>query len=517
MTVGEHIFNILIVDDTVKNIQIAANILKKHNHNIIFALDGEKALQIIKNGGIDLVLLDIMMPGMDGFTACRLIKADLSCRDIPIIFLTAKNDNESIVRGFEEGAVDFVTKPFNGAELLARVGTHLRLSGMQQDLMREVDERTKALKALSESQKRYSAIVESQVDLVVRTNIDGEFTFVNNAYCEKVGRSKGDLIGRSVLPLIHEDDVERSLEFEKDLYEAPYRVRFEQRILSDGKWCWVQWEKYAVHDDDGNIVEIQSVGRDITNQKDIENALIESERKLNEANKAKDKFFSIIAHDLRNPIGGLRSLTKLLSEDYETFDEKEFRVFIDMAFQSSKTVYNLLEDLLKWARSQSNLIKFEPRELDLMLMVEKNMAIMQPLAINKGIELISHIPYNTLITVDDDMITTVFRNLLSNAIKFTYSGGRIEISADESDELEGYIEVSVKDSGIGIMKEDMDKLFRIDISHSLEGTKGESGTGLGLILCNEFINRHGGRIWVESEISSGSTFKFLIPGIMSGF
>jgi signal transduction histidine kinase len=180
---------------------------------------------------------------------------------------------------------------------------------------------------------------------------------------------------------------------------------------------------------------------------------------------------------------------------------------------SSKKLFKLLENLLDWSRSQTGRIKYEPDMISLRYLIESTIILLMQNALEKDIELDAEVNEDINVFVDREMIATVIRNLVANAIKFTDSGGRIDILAEEKGDV---VEVAVVDTGIGIRKEDMKKLFRIDVHHSTIGTSQEKGTGLGLILCREFVERHGGKIWAESEFGKGSTFKFTLPKQRAG-
>lgn len=239
------------------------------------------------------------------------------------------------------------------------------------------------------------------------------------------------------------------------------------------------------------------------------NELISKQKnKLNELNSTKDKFFSIIAHDLRSPLGSFKNISEMLGDLYYEISEQEKLELINLMSSSSKNIYTLLENLLDWAHSQKGTLQFNPVLTDIKIIIDNTISLLSISADAKTIKLINKLTYPLFITIDPNLITTVVRNLLANAIKFTGNGGIIEISSKDEDEA---ITISFKDNGIGINEEIKDKLFRIDINPTTLGTSSEKGSGLGLILCKEFIERHNGKIWVESELGKGSTFSFLIP------
>jgi len=229
---------------------------------------------------------------------------------------------------------------------------------------------------------------------------------------------------------------------------------------------------------------------------------------LEEANRTKDKFFSIIAHDLKNPFNTLMTYSGTLVKNYKKLDEEKLKRGLDSLYANSKRGYNLLVDLLTWARTQSGNIELNFDTIDIHEIAEDTVALLKERAKDKSIKLFSEVDKNITAYADKNMVNTVIRNLMTNAVKFTSEGGEIKVSAKEKDEM---IQLTVSDTGMGISEENINKLFRIDTFYRTLGTDNERGTGLGLILCQEFVEKLGGKIWVESELGKGSKFKFTLP------
>jgi two-component system sensor histidine kinase/response regulator len=240
----------------------------------------------------------------------------------------------------------------------------------------------------------------------------------------------------------------------------------------------------------------------------LEKKVEERTLQLKELNATKDKFFSIIAHDLKNPFNTLMGFTELLLDNLEDYTHDKLREFIGILHETSKQSYALLENLLEWARSQTGRIQINKEILSIYDITEDNISLLLNLAAKKKIQLGNEIDPTTRVFADANMIRTLIRNLISNAIKYTRENGTITVSSKKINKM---IEVSVKDTGLGIKPENKEKLFRIDLNYTTRGTADEGGTGLGLILCREFINKNGGEIWVESVYGEGSTFKFTLP------
>jgi PAS domain S-box-containing protein len=234
----------------------------------------------------------------------------------------------------------------------------------------------------------------------------------------------------------------------------------------------------------------------------------ESEQALREANMSKDKFFSIIAHDLKNPFHGILGFANLLKEYYTDLSDKERLQYVENLYESTNVTYKLLENLLQWANAQTGRLEFLPEYIDLNILGGECLMITKPLAGKKEIVLEMAIDPDTIVYADPDMIRTIFRNLATNAIKFTARKGKVKIMAAPR---EDFIMVCIEDNGIGMFPEELAKLFNIGEKMKRKGTEEEGGTGIGLNLCKEFIDRHGGEIWADSTPGNGSTFCFTLP------
>ncbi|HEY6913094.1 MAG TPA: HAMP domain-containing sensor histidine kinase, partial [Paludibacter sp.] len=225
-------------------------------------------------------------------------------------------------------------------------------------------------------------------------------------------------------------------------------------------------------------------------------------------NAAKDKFFSIIAHDLKGPFNSIIGFSDLLVDGIREKDYEEIEKYAMIIQNSSRRAMDLIMNLMEWSRSQTGRLDFNPENMDIVALVKTIAQLLNDSAQQKSIVLYTEMPEQTMVFVDKAMMGTVLRNLISNAIKFTNAGGEIVISVNKTSEM---VIVTVTDNGVGIRADAMDKLFVIEKSYSTIGTNDEKGTGLGLILCKEFIERHGGTIWAESEFGKGSSFHFTIP------
>lgn len=353
---------ILVVDDNPTNLRVLVDYLQQEGYKTLVATSGERAIAQMERHRPDLVLLDVMMPGIDGFETCRRLKANPATADVPVIFMTALNDVEHKVEGFRIGAVDYVTKPFWQEEVSARIKLHLTI------------ERQKA--------------------------------------------------------------------------------------------------------------------------------------ELQHLNATKDKFFSVIGHDLRSPFTALLGFSELFADPGTDISREDQLRFGALLYESARTAFNLLENLLEWARIQRGSLVCEPHVMDLHSSVEETLSLLTHSAAIKGISILHTVPERTYVMADGNMLPTVLRNLTSNAIKFTGKGGSVQIASQQCD---GLIRVSVSDTGMGMSEDDQRRVLSSDQPLSSKGTGGESGTGLGLLLCRDFVARQGGELWVESAVGHGATFFFTLP------
>lgn len=357
---------ILIVDDVPKNIQLLGSILKEENYELEFATSGKEALEWLDSKSFDLVLLDIMMPEMDGFEVCRKIKENPATRDISVIFLTAKADFQSIIQGFEIGAVDYITKPYNRRELLMRVKTHLTLQMQRKQL-------------------------------------------------------------------------ELSTSFEK-------------------------------------------------------------------------KMFSIIGHDLRSPIGNIRTYIDAFLLVHDTMDESTILLLKDL-YLLSDNAFNLLENLMNWAKSQSGGIVCRPHRESIPALIKAVLTLFSMQADSKQITLNFNEGEEVFGYFDSELISVAVRNLVSNALKFTPRKGSVTLSTYLTNDgtSDPRAVINVTDTGNGMPPEIVDNLLTRSVHFTTYGTDNEKGSGLGFQLCKEFVVMNNGQIMIESSPGKGSSFIISLP------
>lgn len=313
---------------------------------------------------------------------------------------------------------------------------------------------------------------------------------------------------KSAINCFHKQDRLAIIENLRKVYETKEKHSGEYRIItSNGELRFVSTHTEYIQVLNGNDKLVGSC-LDITSRKLIENSLRKKEKQLSEAIKSKDKFFSIIAHDLKNPFNTLFNYSQILLQNYGEVDENQKRKMIEDIVDASKFAYNLLDNLLQWSRNQMGRMNFNPQENDLFELIYEVVYIFKKASEEKNVALNANIEPNQVVSCDRHMISTVLRNLITNAIKFSHENSTVDIAIENQ---ERQFLISVKDQGIGMDKEYQKKLFRIDQNISIRGTRNEKGTGLGLILSKEFVERHGGILYLDSQKDKGSTFYFTIP------
>lgn len=370
MEINPSEYKILIVDDVMSNVLLLKVLLTNEKFAIATASNGRQALEQVEKENPDLVLLDVMMPDMSGFEVAQHLKSNPNTADIPIIFLTALNSTADIVKGFQVGANDFISKPFNKEELIIRV-TH-------------------------------------QISLVA---------------AKRLILSKTEELQRTI------------------------------------------------------------AGR--------------------------DKLYSVIAHDLRSPMGSIKMVLNMLILNLPS--EKigaEMYELLTMANQTTEDVFSLLDNLLKWTKSQIGKLNVVYQDVDLVEVTDGVIEIFSMVASLKKIRIHEMKPEKMMVNADIDMLKTVVRNLLSNAIKFSKENSEVLVKMEEVD---GMAVVSVQDHGCGISEEGQKKLLHTDTHFSMFGTNNEEGSGLGLLLCKDFVVKNGGKLWFTSKEGEGSIFSFSIP------
>jgi PAS domain S-box-containing protein len=418
------------------------------------------------------------------------------------------------------GRFDFLGRRKNNSQFYAEVTSATFIQDKKTYTVfvtRDITERKRAQQAIRESEEKYRNITENIDDFLYTFERTGRIlrpVFYTSSVEKITGYSQAEFLidSRLILKIIHPDDFETAKKLLKKIFKSSIQNsgEFELRIIhKNGNVVWIRNKMNLVRSRDGLINKLYGLISDITLRKLAQDELKKSTDNLIKLNETKDRFISIISHDLRTPFSSILGFTDLLLND-EGLSEEEKRQYIEFIRESSQSMLQLVNSLLDWTRIQTGRIKFEPEKTDANKIIENSINTLIGTAIQKNIIIKSEVHDELQVFADNGLLLQVFNNLISNAIKFTRSGGSIIISGRPSSHMRFY-EFSVKDTGTGIKKENLDKLFNVDTKFSSEGTAGEKGTGLGLSLVKEIIDKHGGEISVKSEFGSGSEFVFTIP------
>jgi PAS domain S-box-containing protein len=381
----------------------------------------------------------------------------------------------------------------------------------------DISESKKAEKALLENLEIRTALFEGSRDPMLITDLNGLCRFANPAMTRVFGYSLEDVIGK-MFPGIIENKENIFTDWVQSCRKGIGVSNYEtQRKAKSGQIIPVSITISPIKNAKGELIYLSFYYRDISESKKAKEELMvanESIKKyaeeLKESNANKDKFFSIIAHDLRSPFQGLLGFCNLLDTEYDNLNIEENKFIIHNIGESAKNIFALIENLLEWTRVQSGRKEFIPKKLCLYEEALTAIISQKIQAINKNIVLKNLVDENIYVKADENMLQTVLRNLISNGTKFTNSGGSVTVSAVP---LKDFVEICIEDTGMGIAEDDIPRMFRIETHFVMQGTAKEPGTGLGLILCREFIQKHGGDLRVESVLGKGSRFYFTIPRV----
>lgn len=391
-------------------------------------------------------------------------------------------------------------------------------------LISEFEERLAAEEELRKSQFQFSLVWEKSIDGMRITDEKGTVIKVNDAFCRMVEKTREEMEGRPFSSIYEKIDQEKVLKlYRKRFRERSVEPYFEREFkMWNGKVIWFEVSSSFLELDNNNTY-LLLIFRNISERKNTEKSLIryaceleslneklaESENELKKLNSGKDRLFSIISHDLRSPFNSLLGITDYALSDFHSLQKEELKEFLQSIHKSTRNLYTLIEDLLQWSRIQSGRIEYTPAAVSLRSAATKVISLLEGNAVKKGIALRSRIVEDVYAYADESMINSVLQNLVSNAIKFTPEGGRIEITSRcRSNSI---VETSVSDTGTGMEPQVIERLFSIDSNFTLPGTNMEKGTGLGLIICKEFIEMNKGQITVESQPGKGTSFRFTLP------
>lgn len=556
---------ILVIDDSPTTLSIITQFLESYDFEVLVSTDGADGLKVAHTIHPDLILLDILMPDIDGYEVCRRLKAEPHTQKIPIIFITSMTDMEAKVKGFAVGAVDYLTKPLQAEEVLARIHTHLKIQELTKNLQEAnvaLTQRARRLEIINQVARQATSILELDTLLpVVVESIQQAFGYyfvgvwlLNEPRTALLLQAHTSNRGPLSIPpdfTLSIDDPRSLLavacrtgepylanDITQSAHYRPWQViplthaelalplRNGPEILgaldlqSAVPGTFEAEDTPVLHTLADQIAIAIHNARLYAREKNLRHAETEKAHQLTELNANKDKFFSIVAHDLRGPFQPLLNWAFILSQKGAVTEPQRVQEIGQNLYRAAKDFARLLENLLEWARLQQGRIRCARTILNLHKIIADNINLLAEMAANKDLHLITDINPTLHGMADADMVSAILRNLLSNACKFTPRGGRIMVSArrhepppEPASDLSAptFIEIAITDSGVGIAPADLQKLFRIDVHHTTLGIDGEQGAGLGLTLCQDMVERNGGQIWIESTVGQGTTVTFTLP------
>lgn len=492
--------SILVIDDEPDNFDVVETLLSNQNYKLYYAANGHDAIASLEVFQPDLILLDVMMPGMNGIEVCKVIRTLPEWKTIPIVMATALNSKEDLANCLNAGATDFISKPLNSLEFRARVKSMLRIREQQNRI-----ERAHAL---------ILAQLEASLEGVIAANEQGQLVAYNKKICEMWGihpiakdLEAEDLL---LLPVMQEAKFPEQLsEILEDTYDSPDRVSYGELEIDNLTY---EYFSSPVTSPNGKFWGFVWRFRDITNRKLEAKILQAAKEEAESALRIKSDFLAMMSHEIRTPINGVLGMTELLST---TILDREQQRFVQSIQTSGEILLTVINDILDFSKLDSGKLSLEHIPVDVQAIVADTCALLAKQAQEKGIEFNCHVEANTPIYILGDAIRLrqILLNLANNAVKFTHTGA-VDLSLTTlSPETEHGLEIlfKVQDSGIGLTPAQIQKLFQPFTQASISTARKYGGTGLGLAICQKLVQMMGGRIWAEGEANQGSTFSFVLP------
>ena len=492
--------DILVIDDTPENLHLLSTMLNERGYKVRSVTKGMTGLRGAIAAPPDLILLDINMPQMNGYEVCEQLKSHEITREIPVIFISALGDVLDKVKAFDVGGVDFITKPFQIEEVLARIQTHLTLRRLQQkqhaqnlQLQREIDERRRVEETFEK------AFLACPSPIAITTLSNGTFLAVNPSFLRMSGHAQAEVMGQTAADL--------QLWRSPELYQqAIVQVAQGKPICSyelDCQTCQgehrtvlVSMERISLHGE----TCVLNIINDITERKRLEN-----------------EFVSVVSHELRTPLHSLIGALDLLSTGELGALTNQGQQILSVATSNAERLIRLVNDILDLERLKSAEVTLKTATCDIECLFTQAIEAMQMMA-NKAQVTLKSQAVALPMKVDCDRILQTLTNLLSNAIKFSHAGGTVWLTAtleksgrEAREESAPQLHITVSDQGRGIPSDQLETIFERFQQVDASDSRKKGGTGLGLAICRQIIQQHQGRIWAESTPQQGSAFHILLP------
>jgi PAS domain S-box-containing protein len=375
--------------------------------------------------------------------------------------------------------------------------------------VRDITERRASEESLVQKKAYLTAVIENQIGFIWLKDLDGRFILVNRKFAEACKfTSTDELIGKTEYDINPARRARKYVSQDQKVIRTGKNLVTLEKIRTEAGEQWYETFKSPVIDQNGAVIGTTGFAIDVTERKRKVEQVRRLNRRLNDINIQKDKLFSILAHDLRNPFSGSIGMFEMILTESDNLSADEIREYIALLYENTLSTYSMVENLLEWSRTQRNRMNHTPEHIRLKVLVDQAFEVLSNSAMNKQVDLQNLVTHSESVYADRDMLHTILRNLITNGIKFTKNGGSVRIESRRNGRM---LEIDVTDTGIGICEKEMQKLFRIDYVPSSRGTNGEKGSGLGLQICKEFTEKHGGCLDVLSKPGHGSTFRISLP------
>ena len=484
------IADILAIDDTPENLALLSQMLTEKGYKVRSVTKGSTALRGAKAAPPDLILLDVKMPEMNGYEVCRYLKADELTRNIPVIFISALGDVFDKVKAFQAGGVDYITKPFQVEEVLARLDTHLtirnlqlRLQAQNTQLQQEIAEKTAA------EDKFAKAFRSCPNPIAIATYQEGRILEVNKCFLQMSGYPEAEVIGKDISQYYSSSALEKYHQAIQKCQTENFVCNQELEFQSRSGQIKTILLSLELIELGGTKCTLQ-IMNDITERKRLEN-----------------EFISLVSHELKTPMTStIGALDLLNSGQLGTLSDRGQQI-LKVAIRNIERLIRLVSDILDLERIKSGKITIDPIDCDLQPLLIQAIETMQAMAKKAQVKLLLD-PCNISLRLDPDRILQTLTNLLSNGIKFTEPGGTVKLKATINGDR---CYITIQDTGRGIPADKLESIFERFQQVDASDSRSKGGTGLGLAICRHIVERHNGKIWVESVLGKGSTFYISLP------
>ncbi|MEM8828173.1 MAG: ATP-binding protein [Cyanobacteria bacterium P01_G01_bin.19] len=489
--------DILAIDDTPENLALLSQMLTEKGYKVRSVTKGSTAIRGAKAAPPDLILLDVKMPEMNGYEVCQQLKAEDRTKDIPIIFISALGDVFDKVKAFQVGGVDYITKPFQVEEVLARLDTHLTIRNLQIELKTQNNQLQQEIAQKAAAEDKFAKAFRACPNPIVITACNtGQILEVNDSFLKMSGYDSAEVINHNI-----------------DRLYSPSASEIYYRALAK-----TQQQGYVRNLEFNFSTKLKQIKTVLLSMEIIElgetKCTLQILNDITERKRLENEFISLVSHELRTPMTStIGALDLLNSGKLGTLSDRGKQI-LQVAIRNSERLIRLVNDILDLERMKSGKIAIDPVDCNFYPLLVQATETMQAMATKAEVKLILEPCENisqVILNLDSDRILQTLTNLISNAIKFTQPGGTVKLTTTVQD---NYCRVVVRDTGRGIPSDKLESIFERFQQVDASDSRSKGGTGLGLAICRHIVQRHQGKIWVESELGKGSAFYIQLPLII---